>query len=413
MGTTFISIGLVIFLAHLFSALFSKRRIPDVLLLLVIGILLGPVFGILTPDMLGDVGAVFSSLTLLFILFDSGVDISINALRNYWKGFVQVTFFSFLVSMATVSVIGHFMGFEWNASMMMGSMVAGTAAAIVIPLIRQMKVSEYTATVLSMESALSAVLGIVVSLAFIESYKMGRMNVGNLLGNVIASVLMALILGVVSGILWSGLLDRVRRLSHSMFLTPAFVFVVYGASEALGYSGPIAALAFGVVLGNIEYFDIPLIRKLSGHHMQALVPEEKSFHKELVFVFKTFFFVYIGICMPFSNGTALLYGFLIAAALYVVRFILLQIVGRNNSKNDRLIVSIMIPKGLAAAVLASAPEQVNIQLGYNLIPGAVMIKYVVYSIIFFSIIICSLLVLLTRKTLVQSETEVNNNAEQQ
>ena len=403
MGTTFIFLGLLIFLAHLFSFLFSKRRIPDVLLLLGIGIVIGPVLGLLKPEDVSGIGGVFSSLTLLFILFDSGVDISITALRNYWKGFVQVTFLSFLLSLLTVAVIGHYMGLEWNASLMMGAMVAGTAAAIVIPLIRQMKVSEYTATVLTMESALSAVLCIVVSLAFMESYKMEHTNVGSLLGNVLASVLMALVLGLVGGIIWSGVLDKVRKLSNSMFLTPAFVFVVYGAAEALGYSGPIAALAFGIVLGNIDYFDIAFIRKLFNHSMQPLDKEEKTFHKELVFIFKTFFFVYIGICMPFSNGTALLYGLIIAAALYVVRFALLSVVGRNNEPNDRLTVSIMIPKGLAAAVLASAPEQVNLQAGEVIIPGAEMIKYIVYSIIFFSIIICSLLVLLTRKRLVVPE----------
>lgn len=409
MGATILFLGLLIFLAHLFNALFSKKRIPDVLLLLAIGIIVGPVFHIVTPEDLGGLGSIFSSLTLLFILFDSGVDMSINALRNYWKGFVQVTFSSFILSMITVSIIGHFMDFEWKASLMLGAMVSGTAAAIVIPIIKQMRVSEYTATVLSMESALSAVLGIVVSLGFMESYRMGAMNVGSMLGQVIASVLMALVIGVIGGILWSGFLDRIRKLQNSMFLTPAFVFVVYGASEALGYSGPIAALAFGIVMGNIDYFDFSFLHKFSHHEMRYLEPNEKSFFKELVFVFKTFFFVYIGICMPFTNAQALLYGLIITAALFVARFILLAIVGRNNEANDRLTVSIMIPKGLATAVLASIPEQVNIQAGREIIPDAEMIKHVTYAIILFSIIICSTLVILTRKRLIADEAQKDTN----
>lgn len=409
MGATILFLGLLIFLAHLFNALFSKKRIPDVLLLLAIGIIVGPVFHIVTPEDLGGLGSIFSSLTLLFILFDSGVDMSINALRNYWKGFVQVTFSSFILSMITVSIIGHFMDFEWKASLMLGAMVSGTAAAIVIPIIKQMRVSEYTATVLSMESALSAVLGIVVSLGFMESYRMGAMNVGSMLGQVIASVLMALVIGVIGGILWSGFLDRIRKLQNSMFLTPAFVFVVYGASEALGYSGPIAALAFGIVMGNIDYFDFSFLHKFSHHEMRYLEPNEKSFFKELVFVFKTFFFVYIGICMPFTNAQALLYGLIITAALFVARFILLAIVGRNNEPNDRLTVSIMIPKGLATAVLASIPEQVNIQAGREIIPDAEMIKHVTYAIILFSIIICSTLVILTRKRLIADEAQKDTN----
>ena len=49
MGTIFIFLGVLIFCAHIFSAFFSKRRVPDVLFLVIIGILIkldseGPVF---------------------------------------------------------------------------------------------------------------------------------------------------------------------------------------------------------------------------------------------------------------------------------------------------------------------------------------------------------------------------------
>ena len=49
---TYIFLGLLIFCAHLFNAWFSRRRIPDVLLLMVIGILVGPVSGWITPEQL-------------------------------------------------------------------------------------------------------------------------------------------------------------------------------------------------------------------------------------------------------------------------------------------------------------------------------------------------------------------------
>lgn len=399
MATVIIFIGLLIFFAHLCNAIFSKQRIPDVLLLLGIGILIGPVLNIVKPDDFGALGSIFSSLTLLFILFDNGVDMSIDSLRRYWKGFVQVTFLSFIISMTVVALIGRQMGFEWRDAWLMGSMLAGTAAAIVIPLVKQMKVSEYTATVLCMEGALSAVLCIVVSLSVIDGYEVDSMGVAAILGKVIATIFMSLLLGVVGGILWSGVLVRVRKLQNSMFLTPAFVFIVYGVAEALGYNGPISALAIGIVLGNIEYFEFSFVRRMHKRGMASLAPNEKSFYKELVFVLKTFFFVYIGICIPFTNGVALLYGLVITMALFVVRFALIAVVGRNNLPDDRLTVSMMIPKGLASAALAALPEQVNASVGYELIPGATMIKYVVYSVIFFSIIVTSILVLITRRRL--------------
>ena len=205
---------------------------------------------------------------------------------------------------------------------------------------------------------------------------------------------------------WSGLLRRIRKLQNSMFLTPAFVFVVYGITEGMGYSGAIAVLAFGIVLGNAPYFQFSFLRKLLNKRMpqmESLEPVEKSFFKEMVFVLKTFFFVYIGISIPFTDGIALLYGLVIAAAMFVARFILIALVGRNNTKTDRLIVSIMIPKGLVSAVLASIPRQVNEAAGMEVIPHAERIECMVYSIIFFSIVLCSMLVLLTRKKIINTD----------
>ena len=190
---------------------------------------------------------------------------------------------------------------------------------------------------------------------------MGQIRFEKIMGNVLASFFMAVILGVLGGMVWSGVLQRVRRLQNSMFLTPAFVFVIYGITEALGYSGAIAALAFGIVLGNASYFEFSFMRKILRKRrpqMQSLEEKEKSFFKEIVFILKTFFFVYIGI---------------------------------------------MIPKGLASAVLASMPRQVNLAAGYEVVPNAERIECMVYSIIFFSIVICSLLVLLSRKRIIDEE----------
>ena len=404
---TYIFLGLLIFCAHLFNAWFSRGRIPDVLLLMLIGILVGPVSGWVSPEQLEGTGPIFASLTLLFILFDSGIDMRLDTIRKYWSGVVQVTLSSFVLSMSLVAVLAYFMvGLELQVAMMLGSMVAGTAAAIVIPMARQMRVSDKTRVMLTLESAISGVLCIVVSLAFIEGLKMGNINIGSTIGRVLASVLMALVIGVVGGIVWSSFMDRIRKLQNSMFLTPAFVFVLYGLTESLGYSGAIAALAFGLVLGNPEYFEMSFLKKLRLRQMTPLEEDEKSFFKEFVFILKTYFFVYVGICIPFTNYTALMYGAIIAAALFVLRFVLVAVVGRKNTLEDRLTVSMLIPKGLVSAVLASIPEQVNLAAGRVVVPGATLVKHITYSVIFCSIIICSLLVLLTSKRLVKAQHEV-------
>lgn len=179
----YIILGLLIFCAHLFSAWFSRRRIPDVLLLMIIGIVIGPATGWVSPGDLASIGPVFASLTLLFILFDSGLDMRLDTIRNYWTGVVQVTFLSFLTAMATVALLGYYyIGLELTPALMLGSMVGGTAAAIVIPLIAQMRVSQRTRVTLTLESAISGVLCIVTTLSFIQGFKDGSQTPGIVIG---------------------------------------------------------------------------------------------------------------------------------------------------------------------------------------------------------------------------------------
>ena len=62
MGTALIFLGLLVFSAHLFSMIFSKKKIPDVLLLLIIGVLIGPVLNLVTPEDFGSMGSVFERI---------------------------------------------------------------------------------------------------------------------------------------------------------------------------------------------------------------------------------------------------------------------------------------------------------------------------------------------------------------
>lgn len=75
-------IGLLIFAAHLFTEIFSRKHIPDVLLLIIIGLLLGPVFELVRPEALGSVASVFTTITLVIILFQSGTELNLHTLLS-------------------------------------------------------------------------------------------------------------------------------------------------------------------------------------------------------------------------------------------------------------------------------------------------------------------------------------------
>ncbi|MBO7276364.1 MAG: cation:proton antiporter [Bacteroidales bacterium] len=392
MGTALIFLGILVFSAHLFAMIFSKKKIPDVLLLLVIGVLIGPVFKFVSPSDFGAVGGVFTSITLIVILFEGGTGISIGDLKNSWKPTAMLTFTGFFIAAFVVTLVCVGFGMTLLNSITLGAILGGTSSAVVIPLAQHLKISNTTKTSLILESAITDVLCIVFALAFIDAANIGtHLNVGKIAGSVIASFLLATFLGFASAIAWASLLQKVRQLRNSMFLTPAYLFIVYGLAEVLGYSGAIASLAFGITIANMEYFNFKFLEKYQRNKNLKLNENEKSFIGEISFVLKTFFFVYIGISIPFSDSKSLLIGILITLFLLISRIVIAKFFSPKDANIfDKSAIALMIPKGLAAAVLASVPEQLGM-------PSGAEIKYITFSVVLFSILICSIMILLIEK----------------
>jgi len=388
-----IFIGILVFLAHLFSAIFSRTRIPDALELITIGLLLGPVLGVVTPEAFGVVGPVFITITLVVILFESGVGLHPQSLRQALQGTLTLTTLTFLATMLLVGFVTWFLtDLDLLTSIMLGAIVGSVSPAVVVPLVRQLKMDSHSRTTLVLESALSDVISIVIALAILETLRVGQLRFGLMMGHLISAFLQAIIFGMVGAFVWSILLNKIRTLQNAIFTTPAFVFVIFGIVESLGYSGYIAALAFGFTIGNIELFKLPFLRRYIPHEPIALNETEKVFFAEVVFLLQTFFFVYIGLSIKLTDLSSVLFGFFLTLLIFAVRIPVVKYTApKTTSRGDALYMSIMVPKGLAAAVLASVPLQEGIV-------GGELIQNTTYAVVFFSIIFTTCLIFLLEKT---------------
>lgn len=386
-------VGCIIFMSHWFSALFARTKIPDVLWLFTIGILLGPVYGVVQTDDFGAVGPVFTTITLIFILFESGIDQRLEPLINSLGGTAKITTYNFLGTCLVAGGIAYFntdLGFL--RSLMLGSIVGGTSSAMVTTLVRQFSISEKTRTILILESAFSDVFTLAVPLTLLTAYKIGKIDVAFVTGQMIAAFILATMLGVAGALGWAALLNKMRTLQNTIFTTPAFVFILYGIVELLNFSGPIAALAFGITLGNMDVLGPPIMRRAMTLKPISLNENERAFFSEAVFLLRTFFFVYIGISVHLDNWWLLTLGAVITGALFLARIPIVRIsVPRITSTKDATFMATMIPKGLGAAVLASLPVQQGVE-------GGEMIQSIVFSIILFTTLFTTILTFLVDKT---------------
>ncbi|MBE6336134.1 MAG: hypothetical protein E7066_05600 [Lentimicrobiaceae bacterium] len=385
-----LTLGTLVFAAHWFAEIFSKKRIPDVLLLMLIGILIGPILKVVDGEKMSHMGNIFGQLTLVILLFESGTELSFKTLADSIKNTVSLTIVNFIVTFIAVGFFGWLiLDMNPGISFILGAAMGGSSSAVAIPLVKQISVGEKSKTILILESAFSAILCIVVSLALFESYKVGQLKVGIIFGQVFSSFLLATLIGLLGAIFWSMVLDKVRTINNSIFTTPAFVFIIYGINELLGYSGIISALAFGIGLANMEFIHNRWLKKFFDKKPTLLNPTEKTLFSELVFLMKTFFFVYVGIAIKFDNLNSLLIGLGISFLMLLLRIIVVRIALPSKIENindkDRAFLSMMIPRGLAAAVLATMISQ-------SQLPGSEGVSNIVFSVIFFTIIITSTLV---------------------
>jgi len=394
-------VGVIIFCSHLFAAIYNRTKIPDVLFLFLIGFLVGPVFHLVRPAHFGSVGQVFTTITLILILFESGIGISLKGIRQSLKGLLKLTILSFF---GTVIIVGGlvflFTKLGIMQSLMVGAILGGTSSAIVIPIIDQLKMHEDSKRILIFESIINDVLCIVLTFSLLEAYKLGQIKIGLMTFKIIASFVLAGAFGVVGAFIWSTILNRIRNLQNSTFTTLAFVFIVYGIVESLGFSGAIAALVFGYTINNVSKFDFSLIRYSGRLQKTELDSRERGFFSEISFLLKTFFFIYIGISMQISGIGLLIFGLIITIVIYALRIPVVSLtIPKNTPVEDATLFAVIIPKVLAAAVLASIPLQQGVV-------GGAYIQNQTYAVVLFSIVFTSALIFLVDKTQLSSVYQV-------
>jgi len=392
-ATVIALVGLLVFLAHFFTALFSRTKLPDVLMLILIGLVMGPVLDVVRPEHFGVVGPVVSTIALVVILFEGGMGLKLRDIHKTLADALNLTLTTFILTVAAASVASYFLTpLGLYGSVLLGLILGATSPAVVIPLAKQLKMKPHARAILTMESAVSEVLCIVLVIAFLEAYQPGELNVGYIIGRMIASFLVASVFGMAAALFWSSLLHKVRTLENSLFTTPAFVFIVFGLVELLGYNGPIAALAFGVTLGNIWFFNRPALRRFVSDKAISPNRTEKIFFSEFVFLLKTFFFFYVGISMRLTDPTLLVSGMIITAAIYLLRLPAVRFtLDRKNTVAEASVMAAMVPKGLASAVVAALP----VQAGF---PGGEEIQGLTYAVVLLSIMLTSALIFLIDKS---------------
>lgn len=302
----FIFIASISFLGFIINSLFDKIRLTSIVPLLIIGLLAGPVFGIISTgpnSIITELTPIISAIAVSFILFDAGINIHVSRLTEVFK---NATAFTLICAVVTGIAISAVVYFVFHFSLML-AFIFGFAAAgpggIGIPMImKSIKIREDLKTALVYESVASGVVALLVPLVLINVMLNGSssvIGVSVLVGELIFG---SISVGGVSALFWLFLLNRFPESSeaYSWILTVSMVIATYAVAQYLSFNGAIAAFMFGIVFGALGSRLPEGQEERNGIMARHFgVPYDivhvRNYQKEIVFFTSTFFFVFMGL----------------------------------------------------------------------------------------------------------------------
>lgn len=371
--------GVVIFLGVAGEAFFKKTGIPDVAFLMILGVIIGPVLGLIQPEAVIQVVPYFAALALIIIMFDGGLNLDIKHVIKTAHFSVTLAVLGFVLSVVMISIAAHFaLGWAWLDSILLASIVGGSSSAIVFGLVRNIKISEETKSMLSFESALTDILATIVAFILFEAVLAGHFDLQTLQETIGRAVIVGLVLGFGVGIPWMYISTKFSNAQHAYMLTLGVLFVLFFLANLFGESGALTALVFGLMIGNKSH-----LAKILRFKLPRIELDDPT-HNQLTFLVRSFFFVFVGLMASFGQIEYLIFGVLMTIAVYFGRILVGKItLTKRFSLLDKAVTNSMIPRGLAAAVLATYP----ITMG---LPNADAYPQLIFFIILSSVVITTI-----------------------
>ena len=384
--TLFLVCLAAIFLIGTFGeVVFSRTKVPDVIWLILVGIVLGPVLGLVSRTELLSIAPYFSALTLVFVLFEGGCRLDLVQLYRATPRSVLLSVLCFALSTVAVMLVARLMvgagllpaAWTWRQELLTGAIVGGTSPIVIMAAIARVGMPAQVANMVSLESALSDVLCIVAVTSII-----GIIHDGGAMGStpwvaLVRSLGLGIVLGTVGGMLWLLILNWLKQNEHAYPITLSALLLLYVVVEGAGGSGALGVLAFAVVVGNAGH--IGRLAKVATE--LELHDDVRGFHSQMVFIVKSFFFTFVGAMLgpPWSLTAA---GALLAVVLLLARYpgAWLAMLRSSLDRDQRNLVFLCLPRGVAAGVLATLPVSAGI-------PGTEDMPTVVFACVFGTILI--------------------------
>jgi potassium/hydrogen antiporter len=296
----------------------SVIPVPEMLLLVIVGALLGPSVTGAIDVPLDSLGAqLIFTLGVSAILFYGGLNLSVAVLRRTAISLGLLATVGLLVTAGIVAVAARFaFGLDWTESLLLGAVLSPTDPAILIPLFTGTRLRPKVAQTLIAESAFNDPVGAVLALSLAGVLLSGDSSVGRPAVEFLIDLGISTGVGIVAGVALSAAISSHRAgiwRESSAIAVLAVVTIGYVSLDSAGGSGYLGAFVAGLIVGNMERLGL----SMHPEHER----EMNDFARNFADIVTLLVFVVLGANLPFAEiwsqlGPALV---VLAALILVAR----------------------------------------------------------------------------------------------
>jgi len=375
-------VTLLLFLGVLAQWLAWRLQLPSIMLLLVFGLVAGPVTGLMDPDALfGDMLPVFVSLGVAVILFEGGINLRLEELK--YTGDVVRNLIT--VGVLVTWVCGSFLAFLFldlplMLSVLLGAIIVVSGPTVIGPLLRHVRLPHNTDATLEWESILidpiGALLAVLVFDVIVTTASPAAGTTIFLLG-MIRMITAGAVLGLAGAYF---LIRMIRRFWIPDFLQNPFslalVITVFTLSNFIAEeSGLLAVTVMGIVLGNQK---------------SVALRDIIEFKEDLRVLIISLLFIILTARLRISDLTVIDPGAVVFIVLliFLVRpaAVMLSAMGSRLHIREKLFMAFMAPRGIVAAAVSSIFALRLSQSGYPMADQLVPLTFfvIIVTVFFYS-----------------------------
>ena len=330
------------------QAVARHLRVPGIILLLILGVALGPEgLAVVRPESLGDGLFPIVGLCVAVILFEGGLQLNIERLRREAVAIRRLITIGALITITGATIAAQLiLGWSVQVALLFGTLVSVTGPTVINPITRRIGLKRNLRTVLEAEGVLIDPIGAILAVVALEAVLATSAGdaARDLLG-LPGRLGLGAVIGIVGGFVMGWLL-KVRHAvptGYDNIFTLSLVLALFQISNAiLPESGIMTVAIAGLVVGNIP-----------THRTRELV----EFKEQLTTMLVGFLFVLLAAAVRIDDVQAL--GFAGVATAIVLMLLVrpldvaVSTWESGYSLRERAFIAWLGPRGIVAFAVSS------------------------------------------------------------